>query len=70
MQRRFGTLTPREREVFDLVVDGCTSHAIASRLEISTRTVESYRVQIMEKMQAESVAMLVRQAIRLGRLKA
>jgi two-component system response regulator FixJ len=70
VQRRFGTLTPREREVFDLVVDGCTSHAIASRLEISARTVESYRVQIMEKMQAESVAMLVRQAIRLGRLKA
>lgn len=69
LERRFGMLTPREREVFDLVVEGCTSHAIASRLEISSRTVESYRTQIMEKMQAESVAVLVRQSIRLGRLK-
>jgi two-component system response regulator FixJ len=70
LERRFEALTPREREVLDLVVDGCTSHAIALRLEISTRTVESYRVQIMEKMRAESVAVLVRQVIRLGRLKA
>jgi two-component system, LuxR family, response regulator FixJ len=68
LERRFASLTRREREVFDLVVEGCTSHAIASRLEISSRTVESYRVQIMEKMQAESVAVLVRQSIRLGRL--
>lgn len=68
LERRFRLLTPREREVLDLVVEGCTSHAIASRLEISPRTVESYRVQIMEKMQAESVAVLVRQSIRLGRL--
>jgi FixJ family two-component response regulator len=52
----------------DLVVEGCTSQAIAGRLSISQRTVESYRVQIMEKMQAPSVAVLVRQAIRLGRI--
>lgn len=64
----FQTLTPREVEVFDLVTQGCTSHAIALRLGISPRTVESYRVQIMDKMQAASVAVLVRQAIRLGRL--
>ncbi|MDX2203031.1 MAG: response regulator [Hyphomicrobiaceae bacterium] len=69
LERRFSLLTPREREVLDLVVEGCTSHAIASRLEISSRTVESYRVQIMEKMQAESIAVLVQQAVRLGRLK-
>lgn len=69
LERRYETLTPREREVLELVVGGYTSHAIASRLEISSRTVESYRVQIMDKMQAESVAILVRQAIRLGRLK-
>lgn len=68
LERRFAALTPREIDVFDLVVEGCTSHEIASRLEISSRTVESYRVQIMEKMQAESVAILVRQSIRLGRL--
>ena len=65
---RFARLTPREIEVFDLVVQGFTSQAIGARLEISSRTVESYRLQITEKMQAESVAVLVRQAIRLGRL--
>jgi two-component system response regulator FixJ len=64
----FARLTPREVEIFDLVVDGFTSHAIAGRLGLSTRTVESYRAQVMEKMQAESVAVLVRQAIRLGRI--
>ena len=61
-------LTPREAEVMDFVVQGFTSQAIALKLEISQRTVESYRVRIMEKMQAESVAVLVRQAIRLGRI--
>jgi two-component system response regulator FixJ len=66
LKAQFERLTPREREVFDLVVQGCTSHAIASRLALSARTVESYRVQVMEKMRAESVAVLVRQAIRLG----
>ena len=67
---QFERLTPREREVFDLVIQGYTSHAIASRLALSTRTIESYRMQVMEKMRAESVAALVRQAIRLGRLTA
>jgi two-component system response regulator FixJ len=65
---RFARLTPRQVEIFDLVVEGFTSHAIAARLNISARTVESYRAEVMEKMQAESVAALVRQAIRLGRI--
>jgi two-component system response regulator FixJ len=68
LRERFERLTPRETEVMDLVVEGFTSQAIALRLGISQRTVESYRVQIMEKMQAESVAVLVRRAIRLGRI--
>ena len=68
LRERFERLTPREREVMDLVVEGFTSAAIALRLGISQRTVESYRVQVMEKMQAESVAVLVRRAIRLGRM--
>src|SRR5262245_42553943 len=68
LRERFDRLTPRESEVMDLVVEGFTSAAIALRLGISQRTVESYRVQIMEKMQAESVAVLVRRAIRLGRI--
>jgi two-component system, LuxR family, response regulator FixJ len=65
---QFARLTPRQVEIFDLVAAGYTSQAIAGRLKISTRTVESYRAEIMEKMQAESVAVLVRQAIRLGRV--
>jgi two-component system response regulator FixJ len=68
VRTRFDRLTPREVEVFDLVVQGFTSETIAARLGIGTRTVEGYRVQIMNKMQAESVAVLVRQAIRLGRM--
>ena len=65
---QFARLTPRQVEIFDLVASGYTSQAIAARLTISTRTVESYRAEIMEKMQAQSVAVLVRQAIRLGRV--
>jgi two-component system response regulator FixJ len=64
----FSRLTPRQIEIFDLVAQGFTSQAIAAKLDISVRTVESYRAQIMEKMQAESVAVLVRQAVRLGRI--
>jgi two-component system, LuxR family, response regulator FixJ len=65
---RFARLTARQTEIFDLVAQGFTSHAIADKLGISTRTVESYRAEVMEKMQAESLATLVRQAVRLGRI--
>jgi len=68
LRDRFDRLTQREAEVFDLVVQGYTSQAIGAKLSISPRTVESYRAQLMEKMRAESVAVLVRQAIRLGRI--
>jgi len=67
-EQRFSRLTPRQIEIFDLVAEGFTSHAIADKLGIGVRTVESYRAQVMERMQAESVAVLVRQAIRLGRM--
>jgi len=68
LSAQFARLTPRQIEIFDLVVQGFTSQAIAAKLAISARTVESYRTQVMEKMQAESVAVLVRQAIRLRRI--
>lgn len=68
LAERFARLTPRQAEIFDLVVGGFTSQAIAAKLDLSVRTVESYRAQIMEKMQAESVAVLVRQAVRLHRI--
>ena len=65
---QFARLTPRQVEIFDLVTRGLTSPAIAAKLHISTRTVESYRTQVMEKMHAESVAVLVRMAIGLRRI--
>ena len=68
LRERFGRLTPRQTEIFDLVAEGFTSQSIADKLGISVRTVESYRAEIMEKMQAQSVAVLVRQAIKLGRV--
>lgn len=66
LQERFARLTPRQSEIFALVAEGLTSQNIAEKLGISVRTVESYRAEIMEKMQAQSVAVLVRQAIKLG----
>jgi len=70
LAERFARLTPRQAEVFDLVTQGYSSQAISGRLGLSPRTVESYRAAVMEKMQAESVAVLVRQAIRVGRIPA
>ena len=67
-EQRFERLTPREMEVFDLVAQGMTSQAIAARLGISGRTVESYRAQIMEKLQMDSIASIVRLAVRLKRV--
>jgi two-component system response regulator FixJ len=69
LRERFERLTPREMEVFDLVAQGLTSLAISALLKISTRTVESYRVQMMDKMKATSIAELVRQAVRLERIQ-
>ena len=68
LEDAFSRLTPRQVEIFDMAGSGMTSQAIASKLGISVRTVESARAQIMEKMGAESATILVRQAIRLGRI--
>jgi len=60
---RFQTLTPREREVMELVVDGKANKVIAAELDVSTKTVEVHRSRIMLKMKARSISALVRQAI-------
>jgi len=65
---RFTRLTPREVEVLDLVVQGLSSTSISVILGMSVQTAELYRVRVMEKMQAASVAALVRSAIDLRRL--
>ena len=58
--RRLQSLTPREREVMNLVVDGGANKVIAIDLGLSERTVEIHRAKVMEKMGARSVAHLVK----------
>ena len=58
--RRMSLLTQREREVLDLVVVGKANKEIAAALHLSPKTVEVHRAHVMEKMQASSVAELVR----------
>jgi len=55
-----GTLTPREREIFDLLVQGEMNKSIAARLGISIRTVEVHRANLMSKLEASNVSDLVR----------
>jgi FixJ family two-component response regulator len=63
IEARLGSLTPREREVMLLVAEGRPNKVVATRLGLSTRTVEVHRAKLMEKMQARSLADLVRMAI-------
>ena len=60
--RRLEELTARERQVLDMVVAGETNKGIARLLGISEKTVEIHRAKVMEKMQAKSLAELVKMA--------
>jgi len=60
---RLGSLTPREREILDMVVRGEPNKIIAHVLEISAKTVEYHRSNLMRKMESDSVADLVRQVL-------
>jgi FixJ family two-component response regulator len=62
LRARFAKLTPREQEVFDLVVAGRLNKQIAAELGMAERTVKAHRGQVMAKMQATSLADLVRLA--------
>jgi len=65
LHSRFEELTPREREVMKLVVAGLTNKEVASKLGISEVTTKMHRGQVMRKMQADSLAGLVRMADKL-----
>jgi DNA-binding NarL/FixJ family response regulator len=57
-------LTPREREVLQLIAEGLTSKQIAARLALSIKTVEAHRFNIMNKLDLHSTSQLVRYAVR------
>jgi DNA-binding NarL/FixJ family response regulator len=62
----FSSLTPREREVLQMLAEGLATKQIAARLSLSIKTVETYRKQIMEKLDIHSIAELTKYAIREG----
>jgi len=61
----FNSLTPREREVLNYLVDGAANKVIAIDLNISPRTVEIHRARVMEKMQVKSLPELVKVVLQL-----
>jgi DNA-binding NarL/FixJ family response regulator len=60
------TITPRQREVLELISRGLTMKEIASHLNISTRTAESHKYEMMQTLGVDSTAELIRYSLRLG----
>jgi DNA-binding NarL/FixJ family response regulator len=63
-------LTPRQRETLQLIAEGKTTKEIAGRLDLSIKTVETHRAQLMERLNIHDVANLVKFAIRAGLVQA
>lgn len=59
-------LSGRQREILQLIAEGCTTKDIAQRLNLSVKTVETHRAQLMERLEIHDVPGLVRLAIRVG----
>ena len=68
VRARIATLTPRERQVFELVIRGNTNKQVARVLGGTERTIKAHRHKVMEKMQVQSLAELVSLAERVGLL--
>jgi DNA-binding NarL/FixJ family response regulator len=66
--RPFERLTPREREIFDLLIRGHSNDEISEQLFIARRTVETHRLRIMNKLSARSIIEMIRLAARNGTL--
>lgn len=65
IREQFESLTPREREVLELVTGGKANKVMAGDLGVSQRTIEIHRARVMEKMHANSLAQLVRMVLNL-----
>lgn len=63
---KYATLSPREREIFQLVAEGRTNREVADILEISAATVETHRARILQKLEIHNTAELVLFAVRRG----
>lgn len=63
ISRRMAKLTPREHQVMDLVVAGKSNRVIAEELGVSPKTIEVHRANVMQKMEADSLAALVKMAV-------
>jgi FixJ family two-component response regulator len=59
-QNLLATLTPREREIMDLLLDGGTSQRIGNRLNLSTKTVDFHRRNMLDKMGVDSIVELAK----------
>ena len=59
-------MTPRQREILQLIAEGYTTKEIARTLQISVKTVGTHRAQLMERLDIHDIAGLVRYAIRTG----
>lgn len=62
-------LTPRQREVVQLITEGYTTKEIAKKLNVSIKTIDAHRTQIMERLDIHDIASLVRYAIQMGIVK-
>jgi two-component system, LuxR family, response regulator FixJ len=66
---RMASLTPREREVMDMVVAGKTNKEMARDLNVSVKTIEAHRARVTEKVRARSVSELVQMALACSRYR-
>lgn len=67
VEQRISRLTPREREVLELVMAGDRNKVIAFKLGVSQSTVEAHRAKVMEKMEAKTLSDLMRMALTISR---
>lgn len=69
VNERFASLTTREQEVMEKIVQGLSNQSIAEDLDVSRKTVEVHRARVMEKMHAKGLSELMRMAIIIGLIK-